>query len=217
MGEVLIGVSVSIVGAIIFYSLAAYSLSRKERDLSHHLFAAFSICIGSSQLLAFFEFIGTKEIASVLLKFDLTFLILGAYHYVLFADYFRERLNKKFMLVFGIPTILIVAMVFTFMIKAVIPGPYGWAGVYYPLSDFIYGLFGIICIITGSVIFLGIRKIVDDERIKKKMNFFIAGSLIGLIGATINVIVIQFVGRVFPIVETTLMISGIMLYIGLTK
>ncbi len=217
MGEELLGIGVAIAGAIVFYSLTVYSLTRKNKDLSHNLFAIFTSCLGTSQLLSFFEFIGTRDMASILLRFDLTFLILGAYHYVLFADYFREGINKKFIIAYLIPTVMIIIMVFTVMIKDVISGPYGWAGVYYPISNFIYGLFGVVCIITGLTIFICIRRVVENERIKRKMDIFITGSLIGLIGAAVNIAVIQTVGRIFPILETTLMLSGIFLAIGLTK
>ena len=215
MGEELIGVTVAIVGAIVFYTLAAYIAMRKDKDLSHKLFIAFAFSIGSSQLLAFFEFGGPPELTNILLRFDLSFLIIGAYHLVLFADYFREGLNKKFVVAMGIPTVLIVIMIFTVMIKTIIRGPYGWAGEYYLVYNIIYGAFGIACIITSLTIFLMVKKVVEEEKIKKKMNIMIAASILALIGAIVNVTVIITIGRIFPIVETSLMIAGLLFFIGL--
>ena len=215
MGEELVGITVAIVGAVVFYTLAAYTALKKDKDLSHKLFIAFSICVGSSQFLSFFEFVGTKELASILLRFDLSFLILGAFHLVLFSDYFREGLNKKFVAAMAIPTFLVVVMVFTVMIKSIVKGPYGWTGDYYLVYNLIYGAFGILYIIIGLVIFIAVKKVVEEEKIKKKMNMMIAASLLSLIGAIVNITVMIEIGRIFPILETSLMISGILFFLGL--
>ena len=215
MGEEFVGITVAIVGAIVFYTLAAYTAIRRNKDLSHKLFTAFAVSVGSSQFLAFFEFVGTREMASILLRFDLTFLIIGAYHLVLFADYFREGLNKKFAVAMAIPTFLIVVMVFTVMIKSIIPGPYGWAGQYYPIYNIIYGIFGIICLIITLTILVIVKNVVEERKIKKKMDLMIIASLIAIFGAILNVTVILTIGRIFPILETSLMVAGILFFLGL--
>ena len=215
MGEELVGITVAAVGALVFYAIAAYIFTRKERDVSHKLFTGFAVSVGSSQLLAFFEFTGTRDLTNILLRFDLSFLIIGAYHLVLFADYFREGLNKKFVVAMGIPTFLIVIMVFTVMIKSIVWGPYGWAGEYYLIYNLIYGLFGITCLIITLIIFILVRRVVENERIKKKMDMMILASIIVLLGAIVNVTVITTIGRIFPILETSLMVGGIFFFLGL--
>ncbi|NPA75976.1 MAG: hypothetical protein GXO25_07865 [Euryarchaeota archaeon] len=210
------GVIFSIVGAVIFYAISVFVLSRKNKDISHYLFSTMTIFSGSSELLAFFEFTGTMELAHFLLKFDLSFLAMAGYFYLLFADYFREGFNLKFALVALIPTTLIIVMVHTVMIEKMIWGPYGWAGVYRPLWDLVYGVYTISYLIVVVFIFWWVRRQVTEPYIKWKLNLLLTGSIVLLIGSLINVPMIITIGRVFPIIETSLMISAVIFAVALT-
>jgi hypothetical protein len=210
------GVVFAVIGASIFYLLSAVILSRRDKDTSHYLFSLMAICSGTSELLAFFEFTGTMELAHFLLKFDLSFLALAAYFYLLFADYFREGFNKKFALATAMPAVGVIAMVHTVMIEKMVWGPYGWVGVYKPVWDLTYGVYTIAYLFIVAVIFWSVYKQVKEEPLRWKVKLLFEGSIVLIVGALINVPLIITIGRVFPIIETALMVAAIIFTIALT-
>ncbi len=205
----LFGAVFSLVGAAVFYSLVAYILTRDNRDVSHLLFAAMMFSSGTSEFLAFLEFTGSMERAQFLLRFDLSFLALASYFLLLFADYFREGFNRKFAIFAGVPTSLVICMVFTVMIKGMTMGPYGWAGVYNEICHIIYTTFGLSYLSASLAIFVYVRQTILSGEIKRKITIFIVGVSIVLIGGLVNGVVLVIWGRVFPILETSMMIFGI--------
>ncbi len=211
------GVAFSLGGATIFFGLSLYIIFRKNKALSHYFFSIFTFCAGLSELLSFFEFTTTKEIAYHLLKFDLSSLVIGAYFYLLFSYYFRNGFNKKFALISIIPTVAVIFMVFLLMIKGMIMGPYGWVGVYYTQYHLIYGIYGISYIFVGHLILVWVYKELKESYLKKKILLLASGSGITVAGGVINVGVIILIGRIFPILETSLMLTAFIFAIAISK
>ena len=211
------GIAFSLGGAIIFFSLSLYIIFRKNKDYSHYFFSLFAFFAGLSEILAFFEFTNSKEIAYTLLKFDLSSLAVGAYFYLLFSYYFRNGFNKKFALISIIPTVIVIFIVFLLMIKGMVMGPYGWAGVYYIQYHLIYGIYGISYITTGHLILGWVYRELREDYLKKKILLLVSGSGITVLGSIINIVVIILIGRIFPIIETSLMLTAFIFAIAISK
>lgn len=207
--EDVFGQAFSLVGAAIFYSLAAYVLTRKSRDISHYLFSFLMLMLGTSEFLAFLEFSLSKEIAYILLKFDLSCVALGIYSFLLFADYLLEGLNFKFAILAFIPTASIIAMVFTFLVEGMTMGPYGWVGVYNLFGYVIYAIYSLMYLGATLLIFSYIHRTVEGVEMKRKTGILIIAILVVAVGGLLNLIVILTVGRVFPIMEVSIMLFGV--------
>ncbi len=205
----LFGIVFSLIGAAIFYSLAAYVLTREDKDISHYLFITMLLLSGTSEFLAFLELPGPPERTYTLLKFDLSCIALGSYFLLLFADYFREGLNKRFAVLTFIPTALVVVMIFTVMVQGVEMGPYGYAGVYHEMYHLIFSLYGLTYLFATLAIFLYIYRTVEDTLIKAKIKIFIIAVCVVILGGLINMVTLVLVGRIFPILETSMMLFGI--------
>ncbi len=207
---IMFGIIFSLIGAAIFYSLAAYIFTRENRDISHYLFFAMLVLAGTSEFLAFLEFSGSPQRAYFLLKFDLSCLAFASYFLLIFSDYFREGVNIKFIVGTLFPTVAVVIMVFTVMIQGIEMGPYGWAGVYHETYHLIYSLYGLSYLIASLAIFYYVYRTVDNTVLKKKLRIFIAAVSIVILGSLINAVALITVGRIFPIMETSVMVFGVM-------
>ncbi|GEM_PF-4427678 len=205
------GVVFSATGAALLYFLAGYVLTRSHRDISHYIFALLTISTGTSELLSVFEFTGTKELAFILVHYDLSFLAFGPYFYLMFIDYFREGFNKKFAIATVVPTISMVIMVWTVMITGVEMGPYGWTGTYVDICNIIYGGYAILYLVLGVYMAYAIYRTVEEKHLKTRLKLILSGGAVGAIGTIINVPTIIMYGRVFPIAETSVMILGILI------
>ncbi len=211
------GVAFASTGAAIFYAITIFILSRRDKDMSHYFFALLTFSSGSSELLSVFEFTGTMELAHFLLKFDLSFIALAIYSYFMFADYFREGFNKKTAIIALIPTIIVIIILHTVMIEGMVQGPYGWAGKYNPLWNLVYAGYSIAYLIIVTIIFLNIYRQVTESGLRKKIGLLLAGSLVLLGGALINEPLLELMnGRIFPIVETALMVASIIFAIAIS-
>ena len=211
------GVVFSIVGAVILYSLSTYVLTHKNKDSSHYFFSLMAIFAGTSELLSFFEFTGTMQLAHLLLRFDLSFLALSSYFYLMFADYFREGYNKKFAFITAVPTAIVIVMVFTVLIEGMTWGHYGWTGVYVPILLAMYGVYGNGYVVFGVAIFWHVYKQITPPDLKRKLRLLLIGSLILLGGGFTNVSVILSIGHIFPIIETTVMFVATIFAIAITN
>ena len=211
------GIAFSLGGAIVFFSLSLYIILKKNKDYSHYFFSLMSLFAGISELLAFFEFTNSKEIAYNLLKFDLSSLAVAAYFYLLFAYYFRGGVNWKISAGLFIPTIFVIFTVFFLLIKRMIMGPYGWAGVYYLQYNLIYGIYGIGYITAGHLILVWVYKQITGEELRKKILLLVIGSGIVMVGSIINVVIVSLIGRVFPIIETSLMLTAFIFAVAISK
>ncbi len=205
----LFGAVFSLTGAFVYYALATYIFTRRDKSISHYLFIAMLLSLGGSETMAFFEVTGSAQRAYYLLRFDLSALALGAYFLFLFADYFREGFNKKFAIVTAVPTMLIIYMVFTVMIIDVEMGPYGWAGVYHAIYHVMFSIYSFTYVGISLYIFTSIYLAIDEPKIKSKIGIFILATSIVMGGGLLNAITLIIIGRVFPIMETSLMIFGI--------
>ncbi len=203
------GAAFSIGGAIIYYILATYIATRKNKNVSHFLFIGALVSLGFSETMAFFEFTGSAYRAYHLLKYDLSSLAIGAYFLLIFADYFREGFNKRFIILSFIPVIFIIYIVFTVMIIDVSMGPYGWTGVYHETYHLIYSIYALSYVTAALGIFIYIYRKLNSGTTRAKIAIFIIALSIVVIGGFINAVTIIFIGRIFPIVETSLMIFGI--------
>ena len=211
------GATFSLAGAFVYYALATYIFTRKDKNISHYLFIATLVSLGFSESMAFFEVTGSAQRAYYLLRFDLSALAIGAYFLLLFADYFREGFNKKFAIATAVPTLLIIYMVFTVMIIDVEMGPYGWAGVYHETYHLIYSTYALTYIAISLLIFANIYRTMDDPKIKSKIGIFVVADSLVMGGGLLNAITLVFIGRIFPIVETSLMIFGIVATLAFRK
>lgn len=211
------GAAFSITGAFVYYLLAGYIFIRRDKNISHYIFIALLISLGFSETMAFFEFTGTSDRAYNLLKFDLSSIAIGAYLSLLFAEYFRSGFNWKFAIASFVPTVFVIYMVFTVMIIDMEMGPYGWAGVYHETYHLIYSTYALGYITIALGIFLKIYKAIVNKAIKSKIRIFIIATSILLLGGFSNAVVIITIGRVFPIVETSLLVYGAITTFALTK
>jgi hypothetical protein len=131
------------------------------------------------------------------------------YFLLLFADYFREGLNRKFAILTAIPTAIVITIVFTVLIEGMEMGPYGWAGVYNEMYHLIYTTYGLSYVSASLAIFAYVYKTITDEEIRRKMVIFMVAISAVLIGGLINGVTLVVWGRIFPILETSMMIFGI--------